>query len=82
MVEGEVPMLLPVKMLRQLRAVIDLDESKVHFKQLQKTSPLSILPSGHVAVEVLDFSEAGFQFEGTMAQSEFSESDFRLLQVV
>jgi hypothetical protein len=34
-VEGEIPLLLPIKMLRQLRAVIDLEQSCLKFSGME-----------------------------------------------
>lgn len=75
-VEGEVPLLLPVRMLRQLEAVIDLQSLFIHFCKLQSTLPLTVLPSGHVAVQILDFGAEGFRFSPSDAL-QFTESDFR-----
>ena len=76
-VEGEVPLLLPIRMLRQLRAVIDLPELCIHFRALQLTLPLEVLPSGHVSIEIVNFGERGFQFKQVEGMK-FQESDFRL----
>jgi hypothetical protein len=76
-VEGEVPLLLPIKMLRQLKVVIDLNPEHVCLAVLQKTIPLCFLPSGHVAIDVSDFGGHGFQFRHGLQTPEFSESDFR-----
>ena len=75
-VEGEVPLLLPIRMLRQLGAIIDLPALCIHFSSLSRTLPLNVLPSGHVAIEIVDFGEKGFQFEQS-AETPFQESDFR-----
>ena len=63
-VEGEIPLLLPIKMLRHLRAVIDLSSGCVQFHELHKTVPLFILPSGHIAIEVCQFGKV-FHFRVT-----------------
>ena len=78
-VTGEVPLLLPVKMLRSLRAVVDLNEMSVRFHALQRSVELSTLPSGHVAIEVTDFGTEGFVFPHEAAKAaEYQESDFRI----
>ena len=77
-VEGEVPLLLPIKMLKQLRAVIDLDHSLLHFAELGRSIPLSFLPSGHVAIDVLQFGESGFSFPSAAAGASYRECDFML----
>ena len=75
-VEGEVPLLLPIRMLRQLGAVIDLPALCIHFSHFQRTLPLNVLPSGHVAIEIVDFGEKGFHLE-SCGEMPYKESDFR-----
>lgn len=75
-VEGEVPLLLPIRMLRQLGAVIDLPALCIHFSHFQRTLPLNVLPSGHVAIEIVDFGEKGFHLE-SCGEMPYQESDFR-----
>lgn len=76
-VEGDVPLLLPIKMLRQLRTIIDLDRLELQFVELCKSVPLSVLPSGHVAVEIFQFGPRGFELRGGM-HGPYVESDFLL----
>lgn len=78
-VEGEIPLLLPIKMLRHLRAVIDLNHGHVQFHELHKTVPMFVLPSGHVAIEVCEFGSDGFSLQESMESCGMpTESDFRL----
>ena len=65
-VEGDVPLLLPIKMLRQLRSIIDLDRLELQFVELCKSVPLTVLPSGHVAIEIFQFGPRGFELRGGM----------------
>ena len=74
-VDNEVPLLLPVKMLRSLQAVIDVGEECMHLRALNRSVELSRLPSGHLAVDVLDFGPSGFQHP--VEAVEYHESDFR-----
>ena len=76
-VEGEVPLLLPIKMLRKLRAVIDVEEDCVHFKGVQRTVPVSVLPSGHIAMDICQFGD-GFVCPVAAEHDGLSESDFRI----
>ena len=79
-VEGEIPLLLPIKMLRHLRAVIDLSSGCVQFHELHKTVPLFVLPSGHVAIEICQFGPEGFSLQDSMRRCGMHiESDFRLV---
>ena len=77
-VEGEVPLLLPVKLLKHLQAVIDVDELHLFFRRLGRSVPLFALPSGHVAVEILDFGKDGFVCPSDMSAAGYKESDFRI----
>eukprot|EP00434_Breviolum_minutum_P017338 symbB.v1.2.015305.t1/scaffold1138.1/size205980/4 len=77
-VEGEVPLLLPIKLLRQLKAVIDLQRFCIQFLDLNRSLPLSSLPSGHIAIEVLDFGQEGFSLPESACQNGYSDVDFRL----
>ena len=56
-VEGEVPLLLPVKLLKQLRSVINLDEEVLELRALNLTLPMHRLPSGHYTINVLDLAQ-------------------------
>ncbi len=78
-VEGEIPLLLPIKMLRHLRAVIDLSSGCVQFHELHKTVPLFILPSGHIAIEVCQFGPEGFSLQSHVDEQGMPhENEFRL----
>ena len=77
-VEGEVPLLLPVKLLKHLQAVIDIDDSQLFFRRLGRSVPLFALPSGHVAVEILDFGKDGFVCPSDMHGAGYNGSDFRI----
>ena len=76
-VEGEVPLLLPIKMLKSLRAVIDVDGSCLFFRQLRRSVQLHTLPSGHVAIEIFEFGRDGFSFPLHAGSSGYCERDFR-----
>ena len=77
-VVGEIPLLLPIKMLRQLQAVVDLEKFVVCFRSLQQSIPLHGLPSGHVAVGILDFGDSGFVFPASAVENGHHEEDFLL----
>ena len=59
-VQGDVPFLLPVKLLRALEAVIDLKNMVMQVPSHQVFLPLRELASGHVAVNVMSFAEGKF----------------------
>lgn len=77
-VEGDVPLLLPIKMLRKLRSVVDVDHECVTFRALNKSVPMQQLASGHVAIDVLDFGSEGFKFPRGAELTGLRECDLRL----
>ena len=77
-VEGEVPFLLSVNFLRELDAVIDFSRSTLTLKRVHAESPLIRLPSGHVAVDVLNFPEGGWKVPHDVPHALQKDSQFRL----
>jgi hypothetical protein len=59
-IEENVPLLIPVRLLRDLRAVIDVSESVMFRKQAAHTT-MSILPSGHASISVTEFAPGGWE---------------------
>ena len=59
-VQGDVPFLLPVKLLKALEVVIDLKNMVMQVPSHQVFLPLRELASGHVAVNVMSFAEGKF----------------------
>ena len=76
-VQGDIPLLLPVKLLRSLQTIIDLNTDVMHFTRLGRSVALQTLPSGHVAVEILDYGPDGFSLPQEAKAAEYSECDFR-----
>ena len=76
-IEGDVPLLLPIKLLWGLQAVIDLSCGKMFLKSLRRSVALQRLPSGHVAIDVLDFGENGFSLPSEAREAGYAESEFR-----
>ena len=81
-VEGEVPFLLSVQFLRELDAVIDFSQSKLCLKRVGAESPLIHLPSGHVAVDVVNFPEDGWKVPHDVPMATQKNSQFRMLAAV
>ena len=59
-VAEDVPLLIPVKLLRELRAVIDFSVEQVSFKKHGTNTPMSILPSGHASISIVEFPPEGW----------------------
>ena len=77
-VEGEVPLLLPVKLLKQLRSVINLDEECLEVRELGMTLPMHRLPSGHYTIDVLDFGCKEWQLPSAAASVGRRDEEFRV----
>ena len=59
-VTDNVPMLLPIRMLKNLRAVVDLDADVLELKAFGVKAPMQQLPSGHMSVSVVEFAPEGW----------------------
>ena len=55
-ITDDVPLLLPIKLLKRLKAVVDLDDNILELRAYQVKAPLTELPSGHVSVGVTEFA--------------------------
>lgn len=75
-VDSDVPLLLPVKLVRSLKAVIDVDGECMQFQMLNQTVPLDTLPSGHIAVDILDFGPHGYVHPIEASEAGYRECDF------
>eukprot|EP00971_Amphidinium_carterae_P340467 6478821-Amphidinium_carterae.1 len=53
--DQDVPLLLPIGMLRKLGMVLDLQHMRCRWSKLNKDAKLIVEPSGHISVNVLDF---------------------------
>ena len=60
MVSDEVPLLLPITLLKSLGAVINLSEGTMFMTQFQRVVPLHSLPTGHIAKSILEFDVEGW----------------------
>ena len=56
-----VPPLTPVSLLRQVGAVIDLNNNTMELKKIGATTALRILPTGHVAHKLTEFASGGWK---------------------
>ncbi len=55
-IDEGVPFLLPIGLLRSLRAAVDLDEVNLRLKTLNAQTQLREVKSGHVACRLTDFA--------------------------
>eukprot|EP00435_Cladocopium_sp_Y103_P020155 s1114_g4.t3 len=59
-VDGDVPLLLPVRMLTGLKAIINLESLSMKLQAYDVEVPLHELPSGHVTVDIMEFDKGKF----------------------
>ena len=59
-VEDEVPLLIPVNLLKSIRAVVDIDTEELVMKKFDTKIPMFRMKSGHFSVSVLDFDDGGW----------------------
>ena len=76
-VADDVPLLLPVSLLKALGAIVNLPESKLQLTAVQAETPMSTMASGHLAVSVLDFGPQGWSLPSA-CQGIRQDQDFRL----
>lgn len=60
-VQGNVPLLLPIRLLRALGAVIDLDKLNMHIHRHGVVVSLREMPSGHVTTNIVSFAPGHFE---------------------
>ncbi len=75
-VEGDVPLLLPIRMMKGLRTIIDLDRMKFTMNEYRVTVDMHELPSGHVTVDITQFENGKFQMPSDVPGCQ--DSDFRM----
>ena len=77
-VKEEVPLLIPVKLLRDLRAVIDFSTERVDFKKHGGQSCMTILPSGHASIDITNFENGKWRLPIEARARGMTENDFLL----
>ncbi|CAE7498867.1 TY1B-DR1 [Symbiodinium sp. CCMP2592] len=76
-VSDDVPLLIPISLLRALGSVIDLPSNVLRLTFVNSEAPMTTLPSGHAAVSIVDFGSCGWQFpEACLGKRK--ETDFRV----
>ena len=56
-----VPPLTPLSLLKQVGAVIDLNNNTMELKKIETTTSLRVLPTGHVAHKLTEFAPGGWK---------------------
>ena len=77
-IQDDVPLLLPVSLLRDLHAQVDLFENKLILSKFDKRTDMSVMPSGHVTVNIMEFDEAGWKVPIEAREHGITEEQFQL----
>ena len=77
-VKDEVPLLIPVSLLRDLGACVDLVSNELKLGKYDNKASMSVLKSGHVSVYVLDFDSEGWRIPKEALEHGLHEQDFRI----
>ena len=75
-VAEDVPLLIPISLLKALGAVINMPESTIQFWRVQANTVMHSLNSGHLAISVMEFGPKGWQFPEA-CRAVRQERDFR-----
>jgi hypothetical protein len=79
-VAEDVPLLIPVRLLRELRAVIDFSTESVSFKKHGTQTIMSILPSGHASVSITEFANGKWELPIEAQVRGISKGEFEVQQ--
>ena len=74
-VEGDVPLLLPVRLLKALEAVINIPKRVLRLERHDVEVCMRELPSGHMVVPITEFEGGRFQCPAELEQ----QYDFRMI---
>ena len=77
-VQEDVPLLIPVRLLRDLRAVIDFSKEQVQLMKYDRSTPMTILPSGHASISIVDFASEGWSLPIEAKVRGMREEDFMI----
>ena len=77
-IEEDVPLLIPVRLLRDLRAVIDFSTESVMFRKHGAHTTMSILPSGHASISVTEFAPDGWELPREAQVRGMKSMDFEI----
>ena len=78
-VEEDVPFLLSIKFLQQVKATISLSEQELHLGAFGRSTKLQEMPTGHVAVDVLQFEAQGWSLPTSVPLFEERKNGFHFL---
>lgn len=76
-VRENVPLLLPVKLLRELGAQIDLFNNKMCLNKFGVQVSMEVMPSGHATTSVMDFGSQGWSLPDEAKAAGLKDHEFR-----
>ena len=68
-IEGDVPLLLPVSLLRTLSAVVNFRQMSLQLPNHDREVKLNSMPSGHVTIDIMQFSNERFEVPEALGDS-------------
>ena len=75
-IQGDVPLLLPIRLLRALDVILEKQKLQMFLQRHQFVLDLHEMPSGHVTVGIFDFAKGDFRVPSEAgAKSEFVLGD-------
>ena len=78
-VQDNVPLLLPIKLLRQLEAIVDLDQNILHLKAYGVQTDMQEMPSGHMSVSVTSYADGGWKLPHAAASENLEHDQYVLV---
>ncbi|CAE7573255.1 RE1 [Symbiodinium sp. CCMP2592] len=78
-VQDNVPLLLPIRLLRQLRAIVDLDRDVLQLKAYRVETPMHSLPSGHMSISVTSYAPEGWSLPHAAASQSLKHDEYVLM---
>ena len=60
-VQDDVPLLIPVNLLQNVQAKIDLKKCELEMQKFEVKVPMQRMPSGHFSISVLEFAKDGWE---------------------
>ncbi|CAE7437016.1 RE1 [Symbiodinium sp. CCMP2592] len=77
-VQENIPLLLPIRMLKQLKAVVDLESDRLQLKAYGVETAMHAMPSGHMSVSVTDFAAGGWRLPNAAESEHMKHEQFVL----
>ena len=77
-IQDDVPLLLPVSLLRSLGCQVDLYTDRLNLAKYGKSTTMKVMPSGHVTVNIMDYDNGAWKLPDEAHRFGLEDSSFRL----